>query len=218
MMTNSPDPKAPKPTAHLYYIHDPMCSWCWGFRPTLEVFLQRLPAHIGFSRLLGGLAPDTDEPMPETLRLQLQDTWRRIQQRLPDTRFNFDFWHNNTPRRATYPACRAVIAARGLEPAAEDPMILAIQRAYYRQARNPSEDSVLIDLAAGIGLDRARFQGLLGAAETQRRLEQEIRYVRQLGVHSFPSLVLNRGDEYWPLAVDYQSPDAMRQGLEALLG
>ncbi|MDF4306582.1 DsbA family protein, partial [Vibrio parahaemolyticus] len=20
----------------LYYVHDPMCSWCWGYKPTIE--------------------------------------------------------------------------------------------------------------------------------------------------------------------------------------
>ena len=26
----------PKPSVTLYYIHDPMCSWCWAFRPVLD--------------------------------------------------------------------------------------------------------------------------------------------------------------------------------------
>ena len=207
----------PEPSAHLIYIHDPMCSWCWGFRPTMDELLQRLPAEIGFSRLLGGLAPDTDEPMPETMRQQLQATWRRIQDRLPGTRFNFDFWRHNAPRRATYPACRAVIAARCLDPQAEDPMILAIQRAYYRQARNPSDDEVLIDLAGEMGLDRGTFETLLKAPETQHKLEREIQHVRELGVHSFPSLVFRRGNEHWPVAVDYLSADVMLENLETLL-
>jgi putative protein-disulfide isomerase len=97
-----------------------MCSWCWAFRPTLLKLREALPAGIEFEQLLGGLAPDTQ--------------------------FNFDFWHQTQPRRATYPACRAVLAARRLNPAMENPMILAIQQAYYLQARNPSDDALLIQL------------------------------------------------------------------------
>jgi putative protein-disulfide isomerase len=207
----------PNATPHLYYIHDPMCSWCWGFRPTLDEFLRRLPEEISFSRLLGGLAPDTDEPMPETMRQDLQATWRRIQERLPDTRFNFDFWRNNTPRRATYPACRAVITARSLDPQTEDAMILAIQQAYYLQARNPSDNAILIALAAETGLNSEAFEARLHAPETQRALEQEILHVRQLGIHSFPSFVLRTGDSHWPVAVDYLSPDAMLENLATIL-
>ena len=28
--------KEPEPVGTLYYFGDPMCSWCWGFRPVLE--------------------------------------------------------------------------------------------------------------------------------------------------------------------------------------
>ncbi|MFT6977114.1 MAG: putative protein-disulfide isomerase, partial [Shewanella psychromarinicola] len=24
------------PNTTLYYVHDPMCSWCWGYRPTWD--------------------------------------------------------------------------------------------------------------------------------------------------------------------------------------
>ncbi len=202
---------------HLYYIHDPMCSWCWGFRPVLDELLQRLPSDLSHSRLLGGLAPDSDQPMPESLREELQAIWRRIQETLPGTRFNFDFWSRNVPRRSTYPACRAVIAARELQPAREDAMILAIQQAYYLQARNPSDDSTLIDLAAGIGLDPGAFRARLHAPETGDQLEREILQARQMGIHSFPSLALHKADRLWPVAVDYHSADPMLESLQMML-
>jgi len=128
----------------LFYIHDPMCSWCWGFRPTLAKLLAALPADMRFHRLLGGLAPDSGQGMPSDMQRQLQDTWRRIQQRIPGTEFNFAFWKDCKPRRSTYPACRAVIAARMLVSTQEESMILAIQQAYYLRALNPSDDATLV--------------------------------------------------------------------------
>ena len=62
----------------LIYVHDPMCSWCWGFRPNFENLCKQLPAGLSVNRLLGGLAPDNDQPMPAELQSKLQDTWRRI--------------------------------------------------------------------------------------------------------------------------------------------
>jgi len=41
--------------------------------------------------VLGGLAPDSDQPMPEQMQRYLQQTWQRFQQVVPGTRFNFDF-------------------------------------------------------------------------------------------------------------------------------
>ena len=131
----------------LVYVHDPMCSWCWGFEPTRHAIVAGLPADTRVWRLLGGLAPDSEQPMPEPMRAALQQTWRRIEEMIPGTRFNFDFWTNNTPRRSTYPANRAVIAARLQGEACDSKMTGAIQRAYYLEARNPSDDSTLASRA-----------------------------------------------------------------------
>ena len=201
----------------LYYVHDPMCSWCWAFRPTLLKLREALPAEVEFKQLLGGLAPDTDQPMDPAMQQQLQETWRRIQKKLPDTRFNFDFWYKNQPRRATYPACRAVIAARLLDPTTENPMILAIQQAYYLQARNPSDDGVLVQLASEIGLPGDRFAELLKDPQTQALLEEELELARRMGANSFPSLVLQQGMGYWPIPVDYHSVDNILETLAMVL-
>ncbi|MCB1725426.1 MAG: DsbA family protein [Gammaproteobacteria bacterium] len=201
----------------LIYIHDPMCSWCWGFRPTFECLCDSLPEGVGVRRLLGGLAPDSDRPMPDELRTRLQATWRRIAERIPGTRFNHDFWHDCQPRRSTWPACRAVIAARHQDAQGESAMIDAIQRAYYLDARNPSDDDTLISLAHGIGLDRTRFAGELHAAETQAELDAEMAETRRIGADSFPSLRLRIGAAYWPVAVHYTDPAPMLETLQDLL-
>ena len=199
----------------LFYVHDPMCSWCWGFRPTLAVLMESLPAGIQARSLLGGLAPDSDEPMSPDMQQSLQATWRRIQERLPGTRFNFDFWRNCEPRRSTYPACRAVIAARILDPDREEPMILGIQEAYYARALNPSDDSTLVDLAGETGLDTLAFERQLHAAATERTLQREITLARTLGARSFPSLVLQTGPEkHWLIAIDYTIADNMLKQIQ----
>ena len=201
----------------LYYVHDPMCSWCWGFAPVLKDLLERLPASLRVKKLLGGLAPDTDEPMPENMKTYIQETWRRIEQRILGTEFNFAFWSRCVPRRSTYPACRAVIAARYQGEQHEVAMTEAIQRAYYTQARNPSDETTLIELAGEIGLNTATFAGHLRADATQQRLLHEISLARQLGVDSFPGLVLKNGQSLWCVPVDYTRSAPMIELINDLL-
>lgn len=176
-----------------------------------------MPGALSCSRLLGGLAADSSSPMPDEMRIRIQATWREIERRIPNTRFNFDFWSRNTPRRSTYPACRAVIAARILNPDAEVMMILAIQQAYYLEARNPSDDSTLGEIAREIGLDQQRFSELLNHHSTQQALESEIAETLRLGVRSFPGLVLQLGQGMWPVAVDYLSPEPMLEQIHNIL-
>lgn len=194
-------------TMKLYYVHDPMCSWCWAFRPVLLEVTAQLPTGIEFIRLLGGLAPDCDDPMPEKTRDYVIDNWRRIQEQVPDTSFNYDFWKVCKPRRSTYPACRAVIAARKQGNKFDEEMTYAIQKAYYLNARNPSDNETLIELAEEIGLNQSRFSEDLLSQHVDELLIQEIKTARELKLNSFPSLLLLKNDQAIRIQHDYLDAD-----------
>lgn len=125
-MNNNKDTRTEKPT--LTYVYDPMCSWCWGYRPTWELLKGNLRGVVSIQYCLGGLAPDCDQVMQDDMQQVLQQTWRKISQQL-GTQFNFDFWQHCQPKRSTYNACRAVIVARTQN--LEQEMYLAIQQGYY---------------------------------------------------------------------------------------
>jgi putative protein-disulfide isomerase len=190
----------------LYYVYDPMCSWCWAFHKTWEKLQSELSGSIKIKYILGGLAADNDAPMPVALQASIRQIWYTIQQQVPGTEFNYDFWVRCQPRRSTYPACRAVIAACCQGYVFEKKMLLAIQQAYYLQARNPSNSEVLIHLAQVIGLDQARFKTDFNAVKTQLQLETEIAFSQQLGVKGFPSLVLRKEDSLRHINFDYNDP------------
>jgi putative protein-disulfide isomerase len=193
----------------LYYGHDPMCSWCWAFNKTWAAIQAGLPDGIELRYLLGGLAPDSDQPMDAELQQKISHGWHRIQQLVPGTQFNHNFWTVCQPRRSTYPASRALIAARTLDKAAEKPMLLAIQQAYYLQAKNPADDAVLIACAAQLGLDTKDFTELLNHPSTQQQLLMEIKLARGMGVNSFPSIVLQQGEQTQVLRYDYNDPQVL---------
>ena len=197
--------------AVLYYAHDPMCSWCWAYAPVwekLKITIKNEYAHsLRIRSLLGGLAPDTDEPMPEDMQQYLKDTWSSIQERVPGTKFNFEFWEQCSPRRSTWRACRAVIAARLQSDKFESVMTRAIQRAYYLNARNPSNFSTLAAIAEEIGLDRIRFSDDLDATETHSLHQREMQQVRHLGIQGFPSLVLVRDRIAHGVLVDFSGTE-----------
>jgi putative protein-disulfide isomerase len=201
----------------LVYVHDPMCSWCWGFRPTLQKLVVSLPERLEVIRILGGLAPDSDLPMAEEMKQNLQHAWQSVQATIPGTEFNFDFWENCQPRRSTYPACRAVIAASLQSIDYDEKMTGAIQYAYYKEAKNPSDDSTLIELAQSIGVDAVVFERDLNSPATHNALAEQVDFSRQLGVQGFPSLLLITESSAVPIPVNYRDPGLMLQKIEANL-
>ncbi len=188
----------------LYYVHDPMCSWCWGFRPTWLKITAALETNIEVKYILGGLASDTNEPMPKAMQNDISSYWRKIQSHIPNTEFNFDFWGKCQPRRSTFPACRAVISAKSQN--FEFEMIESIQHAYYLNARNPSNDATLVSLAEELGLDGVKFSSDLNSPETQQKLDEEISFSKEIGVQGFPSMILEKNGMYQYVPLDYNDP------------
>lgn len=205
----------------LYYIHDPMCSWCWGFHPVLQQLEHKLAQQyselVSIQYVLGGLATDSQSPMPNEMQHFLQQTWRSIESKIPGTVFNYNFWTNCQPRRSTFPACRSVIAAKKQKPSIEKVIIHEIQKAYYLLAQNPSDELTLIDISNTLGLDTKTFIHDLNSDETQHQLMQEINFSQKLGAQGFPSLVFENNKERYLLQIDYNDAEKILQQIKNLI-
>lgn len=195
----------------LYHVHDPMCSWCYAFKTTLDELRKNLSEDIKLVHVVGGLAPHSDEPMPEQQREMIENIWHEIEQKV-GTKFNYDFWKENTPRRSTYLSCQATMLARyeGLE----DEMITSIQEAYYLKAKNPSDASVLIACAKQIGMDEKKFEEDLKSEKIEEDLMNELNLRRSINVRSFPSLVLKYKKEIYPINIQFGDYKAMLAQIE----
>ena len=190
----------------LFYVVDPMCSWCYAFSPTWQKILDNLPSNIKVVYVEGGLAPISNDTMPNDMQVMLQGVWKQIHESV-GTEFNFDFWTNCTPRRSTYLSCQAAIAAR--TQGKEYEMISAIQQQYYLNAKNPSNSDTLEDAAKMIGLDINKFCEDLESENVMLKLQEDFKIRDKIKVHSFPSLVLKYKNNYFPIKIEYNNHEKM---------
>ena len=203
----------------LYYVADPMCSWCWGFRPVLQAIVSALPESVPVVYVMGGLAKDSNDPMPEATRAYVQGNWRDVTA-TTGAEFNWDFWRKCKPRRSTYPACRAVLAAGAQREDAVPEMFDAIQRAYYREARNPSDIETLTAVAGSLSppLDVERFERDIGSPEIEAELQAGFNLRRSMGVREFPSVVAKHGDAQTDVVRGWANAETAMARLEGALG
>ena len=184
-----------------------MCSWCWGFSENLAAFQTQLSQApetytITWRYLMGGLAPDSDEPMPLATQETIQHHWHAVAQGTGAT-FNFDFWSQCKPRRSTWPACRAVIAAGLQNDAAIPAMIHGIQEAYYTKAKNPSDVGTLISVAVAIGLDEQQFIQDLQSSLVEDLFRAQRDQCHAFGISGFPALVAEKNNTHAIISSGY---------------
>ena len=207
--------------ASLIYIADPMCSWCYGFGPQLSRLLEGLP-ETPLEIVMGGLRAYNTKPMDEALKATLLTHWRHVEERtglpfareaLEHTGFVYD----------TEPACRAVVAARGLAPATQLAVFQAIQEAFYAQGRDVTRGEVLAEVAAqamsraGHSIDAATFQQAWAAERAVEATRADFLQVQQWGVSGFPTLVLERSGQLDLVTSGYTTVEELVAILQALV-
>lgn len=197
----------------IYHIHDPMCSWCYAFKPTLDKIRKSFDSNIEFIHIVGGLARQTNTVMPKEQQETIESIWYQIHEEV-GTKFNHDFWKKCKPRRSTYLACQATIVAR-LENK-EDEMIEAIQNAYYQRAMNPSDEKTLVQLASEIGLNEIKFKEDLNSQKIAKLMEEDLNKRRKMQVRVFPTLLLQYKKELYPINIKYNDAETMIKQIKNL--
>ena len=95
-------------------------------------------------------------------------------------------------------AKRAVVHVRG-SGATEDrtgDLVHAIYRAYYVNGADIGSPDAVLDIAAGIGLDRGALAEAIGTDAVKRGLRREVEAALERGVFGSPTMAL--GDElFW---------------------
>jgi len=195
----------PSPTRYsLFYVSDPMCPWCWAFKTPWESFRERVASRDDVRRrvVLGGLAPDSDDAMTPEQIDKSRDTWMRISEQTGAS-FNMDFFDVNQPRKSTYPACRATIAAGLQRERGRREMFYAIQQAYYVDARNPADVDVLAAIATEIGLDGTQLVSDMQSEPVHARLTSDFVIRDRFQISGFPSIVVASDTNAWALTMGY---------------
>lgn len=208
--------KPTQPDHVLVYVHDPMCSWCYGFGPTWDALKARLPKELPVVSILGGLAPDSTDPMPMEMVEHLKATWERIAD-VCGVSFDLRYWDQTPPPpRTTFISCRAVIAAERIAGQGEA-FGQRIQKAYYQDAQNVWDPRVLSALAVEFGFREAAFAEALEAEETHQLHAEQMALAERLQIQGYPSLLFIADGEGYPIAIRHGDAEAMATDILDLL-
>lgn len=175
----------------LRYFADPMCSWCWGFAPTIARLQQTLPADLPLRVISGGLRAGNRRPIDADSRAQVLHHWHQVQaasgqpfsfdQPLPDG-FVYD----------TEPACRAVSLVSGEQPSQSLTVLHALQAAFYRDGRDVTDSETIRAILCELHL--AALAARFDSEPARQAAAQDFEETRNHGISGFPSLLLHRAD------------------------
>ena len=77
-------------------------------------------------------------------------------------------------------------------PGTQHALKRALFVAYHGQGRNPSDPSVLMELAEAVGLDVDRARAVLDSHEFADEVRAAEQFWQRLGIHGVPAVIINR--------------------------
>jgi putative protein-disulfide isomerase len=204
-------------TRRLLYVMDPMCSWCWGFADVAQALVQQAQASgVVLHLVMGGLRTGSGAALDPATRRYILDHWQAVAT-TTGQQFRFDDALPDGFVYDTEPACRAVVAARHLEPEFAFRLVGLIQRAFYVQGRDVTQAAVLTELAEQAGLPRIEFAEAFDSAERLAETQADFAWVQDLGIAGFPTLLAERDGQLALLTNGYQALEQLSPLLERWL-
>ncbi|MCW8895234.1 MAG: DsbA family protein [Sulfurimonas sp.] len=181
--------------AELFYVGDPMCSWCWGMSKELKQ-IQELctKKSIKFSVVLGGLRIGGGDEWNEQFKSFLKNEWQNIHQRT-NQKFVYTLLELKEFNYDTEPACLGVYIAKKILQSKDDnsATVLAffskIQEKFYAKGLNPTKLEFYHDICKEFGISIDEFENYFHSKEMREELRGDFELAGKLGARGMPSLI-----------------------------
>ena len=189
-------------------VSDVMCPWCiigWlKFRQVMDHFDGRLDFRVQWHpfELNPGMPPEGEDAAEHVMRKYgiSADQSRANSGRLADIARELGFAFNRGPEfrmRNSFDAHRLLTWAGALEEAEQEgptgvqtALKLALFAAHFTDNRDVSDHAVLADVAASVGLDRARAAAILAGDDYGEMVRVEEAYWADQNVTGVPAFIL----------------------------
>lgn len=176
----------------VHYVGDPMCSWCWGLAESVKT-LETYSLKNGFRFVLtnGGLRAGGGDEWNDDFRLFLRNEWQHINQ-VTDQPFSYALLDKSDFNYDTEPACRAVVSASLINSAVKLKFFHETQRKFYTESEDPTALSFYKSICEKNDIDFKIFSEIFESRFSELETHSEFNHVRQFGVNSFPTILLEK--------------------------
>jgi putative protein-disulfide isomerase len=190
-------------TNEIIYVGDPMCSWCWGFAPVINLIQNDFHDEAPLSIILGGLHAYDDFPMDSDYKNDIRNHWEDVN-KATGAVFDYSFFDRRAFILDTEPACRAVVAIRQINPAVALTFYESISCSFYSENKDTTDVDTFKPLVENVGINFAEFATKFHAHEIKEETKSDFTFSKKVGVTGFPTVLVKEDDKLALLTAGYQ--------------
>lgn len=193
----------------LIYGFDPLCGWCFAFRPTMSAIVAAhpdLPVQVRYGGLVVGERVQPIAASRDYLIQGLAEVRRRAGVTAGE-RFYAGLLAEGRYVSNSEPPCRAVYVVQQLAPERAYAFADALPEAFYGRGLPLDSGETLAELAVGLGIDGAAFLQMWQSAEARAGTQAAFAQARADGLAMYPTLWYQRSNRRNLVAQGFLPPD-----------
>lgn len=194
----------------LIYGFDPLCGWCFAFRPTMAALRAAYP-ELPIALRYGGLVVGERVAPVATSRDYLVAGLAEVRQRAgvaAGAAFYNGLLADDSYVSNSEPPCRAIWAAEQIAPERAYAFADALPEAFYGRGLAPDAEATLALLADEQGIDAAALLEVWRSDRARLGTQAAFARARAEGVVSYPTLFYESGGVRSLIARGWLAPDA----------
>lgn len=212
-------PESTKPI-QMIYVTDPLCCYCWQAEPVLRKFTALYGNYMDTTILMGGLLKTwegfSDEGNDIGKPNDVGVHWRESAQRhgMP---IDGTVWDKD-PVHSSYPASILFKLVQQISDTSSRRFLRSLREEVMIHNRNIAKDDVLANILDLNDRNGAKMVQDMKTENAQALLEEDLTLSRELGVTSFPTVILIKDGEDGLRITGLQDFDVYEEALLTLAG
>lgn len=201
----------------LVYVWDAYCGWCYGFAASIHAFHEKHP-EVPIKVVSGGLFVG-ERSLPIKEYPHIPEANKRISQ-VTGAVFGDDYAKvlaEGTMVLDSIGPAIGLAALRSIDSTKTIEFASAMQKAFYMDGKNLSDELTYRAIATDFALDPDLVSARLQAAETLDNVHHDFMEAQQLKVDGYPTLLLKKGATYHYLGGSTLTVEAIEQKIAATL-
>ncbi|MDR6762074.1 putative protein-disulfide isomerase [Flavobacterium sp. 2755] len=197
----------------MIYFTDAMCSWCYGFSPVIKKLKENYP-DIDLEIISGGFSPGSKQPVTDEYKEFLEKHWRNVNLRSGQYFDHSMKFVSDTFRYDTEPSSRALTVIDNLIPEKDFEFLNLMQKSFYVEGKDITNENVLAELAEEIGIKSNIFLDNFNSEEMKLKTLKGFQCSRKLGVEGFPTLLSLENGVAKIISHGYQDYDNLKTAVD----
>lgn len=186
----------------IYYVYDPLCSWCYGFSPVIKKTKTIYKDQFNFEVISGGMQSGERKQPVSAIRDYLKGAYKDVTART-GVEFGDKFMEvleEGERMLDSIPPSIALSIVKDLKPEQALNFAASIQEAIYFDGFDWNSEDAYLPYIEDYDLDPEDFKRKFNEAYYLEKTLKDFKLAANFGVTGFPSVILKKDDKYYLIA------------------